>query len=356
MKISVRQICFIMIVYTAVTKLILYPTFLSFIVGKDLIFSALIDFLLQCAIIWAVSFLSSKTDKTFFELLSSTFGKIIARVVYGLFAIFLISATIIPIFEQKVYVQAIFYDTLPSLLVFLPFFFFSVYVCSKDFTNIGRCADICLPLFLVSMALIIIMSVGEVNFENFLPIMKTPVTTIFSGALYTAFRFIEPCYLLLFIGSYKYKKGDSAKITLSYVVGGLITILCLVIFVGIYGDIAPSRQFAISKLSLFFPAVDLIGRVDLIALYILECVMLFALVLNIQLAVHCLSKCIGYDNKPLYSLMVNVILLLILVLQNNNLHGLHAFWAEWMWIIFIIFANLVPIFAWMLKRGEKSER
>lgn len=355
MKISVRQICFIMIIYTAVTKMILYPTFLSFVVGRDLLFSAIIDFLLQGVIIWAVSFLSAKTDKTFFKLLTSTFGNITARIIYGLFALFLVSATIIPLFEQKVYVQAIFYDTLPSLLVFMPFFFFSVYVCSKDFINIGRCADICLPLFVISMVLILIMSIGEVDIENFLPLLKTTPHKIFSGALMTAFRFIEPCYLLLFMGSFKHKKGDTAKITLSYSLGAIITILCLAIFYGIYGDIAPSRQFAISKLALFFPAVDLIGRIDLIALYVLECVMLFALAINIQLAVHCLCKCIGYDNKPLYSVVINGILFLILVLQNNNLHNLHSFWAEWMWIAFIIFANIIPIFAWVLKRGN-SER
>ena len=64
---------------------------------------------------------------------TGTLGKVVARIIYGLFALFFIVATVIPLFEQKVYVQAIFYDTIPSLLIFLPFFAFSVYAACKGF-------------------------------------------------------------------------------------------------------------------------------------------------------------------------------------------------------------------------------
>ena len=47
MKISVRQICFIMLVYTAVSKFILYPTVLGYENGRDILFPALIDFAVQ---------------------------------------------------------------------------------------------------------------------------------------------------------------------------------------------------------------------------------------------------------------------------------------------------------------------
>ena len=356
MKISVRQICFIMLAYTAASKLILYPTILSYTSGRDLLFSALIDFLIQGIIIWAVSYLCSRTDKTFFELIEGTLGNITARIIYGLFAVFFVIATVIPLFEQKVYVHAVFYDTLPALLVFLPFFLFSVYAASKRFENIGRCADICLPLFIGSMLFIFVMSFGEVDWGNFFPVLKTPVTRILGGSLSTAFRFMEPCWLLMFMGHFKYKKYDALKITISYAIGALFTILTLVAYYGIYGEIAISRQFAISKIALFFPAVDLLGRVDLIALYILETVMLFALVLNIQLCVHCLVKCTGYDNRAVFSLAVNAVLLILITVLNNSMYALHGIWGRWMWIVFVIFANLIPLLAWTLKRRNRDER
>ncbi|MDE7454159.1 MAG: spore germination protein, partial [Clostridia bacterium] len=194
-KISVRQICFIMLMYTAVKKFILYPTALSYVSGRDLLFSSLFDFLIQGIIVWAVSYLCSRTDKTFFELIEGTLGNVVARIIYGLFALFFMICTVIPLFEQKVYVHAIFYDTLPSLLVFLPFFIFSLYAASKSFINIGRCADICLPLFIISTIFIFSMSFFEVKWDNFLPMFKMPVKKIFGGSLSSLFHFAEPAYL-----------------------------------------------------------------------------------------------------------------------------------------------------------------
>ena len=351
-KISVRQICFIMLMYTAVKKFILYPTALSYASGRDLLFSCLFDFLIQGVIVWAVSYLCSRTDKTFFELIEGTLGRITARIIYGLFAIFFMICTVIPLFEQKVYVHAIFYDTVPSLVVFLPFFFFSVYAASKNFDNIGRSADICLPLFIISMIFILSMSFFEVKWGNFLPAFKMPVKKIFGGSLGSFFHFAEPAYLLMFMGRFKYKKGDAAKITLSYAGGALITLLVLAVFYGTYGAISPSRQFAISKISLFFPAMDTIGRVDLIALYVLEIVMLFAVVLNIQLTVHCISACTGYDNKAVLSLAVNAVFFILMICLDNKLTALHDLWSKWMWIAFVVFANIIPLLAWTMRRRD----
>lgn len=355
MRISVRQICFIMLIYTAVSKFIIYPTFLSFQSGRDLLFSAAFDFALQAVVVWAVSYLCSRTDRTFFQLISGTLGHITARIVYALFALFFMLCTVLPLFEQNAYVHSIFYDTVPSILVFLPIFFFTVYAAGKSFQNIGRSADICMPIFIVSIIFIFAMCFAEVKWDSFLPVLRTPFKDVIGGSVASLFRFMEPCWLLMFMGHFTYKKGDAAKITLSYIGGAVIVLLVLAAFYGVYGDITTSRQFAISKISLFFPAIDVIGRIDLIALYALEVVMLFALVLNVQLAVHCINECTGYDNKAVISLAVNAVLALILILFNNELDAIHTLWSRWMWIAFVIFATVIPLLAWALKRREKDD-
>lgn len=355
MKIKSRQLCFILIAYTAVTKLLVYPTVLASMCGRDLLIPAAINFIIGALIIWSVSFLCSKTDKTFFELLQGTIGKIGAKIVYGFFAAFFILATIVPVFEQKLYVHAIFYDTVPSLLVFIPFFMFSVYAAAKSFGNVGRCADICLPIFAVTMFFIILMSWSEAEWSNLLPAFTVPAGKLFAGASGTAYAFIEPCWLLMFMRHFKYEKGDAAKLTLSYALGALIVLLFLAIFVGIYGDIAVSRTFAVSRTAIFFSAIDTIGRIDLILLYVLEIVMLFALVLNIQLAVHCLSLCTGYNNKMVLSVAVNAALLIILVVCDNLFSRIHDFYFNWMWIAFAVFGAAIPALSWALRRKNEKK-
>lgn len=354
MTLEVRQICFIMLFYTAASKLLQYPTLLSSYSGRDLLFSALISFAVQGVVVWAVSYLSSKTDKTFYRLMEDTFGKVFAKVVYGFFAAYFILVTIMPLFEQKLYVHAIFYDTTPSLLVFYPIFFFTVYAGGKGFRNIGRCADLCMPIFLLFFFPLLFMSLGEADFSNLLPVLKTPVKDVFGGSLKTAYFFAEPAFLLMFLGHFKYKKGDAFKITLSYAAGAMLVIAFLALFYGVYGELSPSRQFALSKTSLYFSAMDIIGRVDLFALYALEIVQLFALVIGVQLAVHCLTVCTGWNCPEVLSLLVNLALAAILFFFDHYFTAMQTAYANWIWIAVILFSTVLPASVWALRR--KNER
>lgn len=356
MKISARQVCFILFTYTAATKLLMYPTVLSITCGRDLLFPALFDFAISTAVVWCVSFLCSKTDKTFFGLLEGTLGNIGARIVYGLFAVFFLFACLLPLFEHENYVHNIFYDTVPSIVVFLPFFIFSAYACSKKFENIGRCADICLPIFIAIMLFMFVMAFNEVEWDNLLPVLKTPANRLFQGTVGTAYSFVEPCWLLMFMGHFKYKKGDALKITLSYAGGAFIVLVFLAVFYGIYGALAPSRTYAVSRTSLFFPAIETIGRVDIILLLALETVLLFALVLNMQLAVHAIAKCSGYDNRKIISLAVNAALLIVLVCCTHFYNAIFDAYFSKLWIMFVIFTVVIPPLAWVLKRRRTDER
>lgn len=350
MKINVRQVCFIMFAYTAVTKLLLIPTVLSLACGRDLIFAALINFVVGGVIIWSISYLCSRTDKTFFQLIEGTLGNITARIIYALFAIMFLFAALLPLFEQEQYVHAIFYDTVPALGVFLPVFVFTLYAASKKFSNIGRCADICMPIFIITMALLFIMSFSEVEWDNLLPLLKSPAKSIFGGSAGVLYSFVEPCWLLMFMGHFKYKKGDAAKLTLSYAGGALVVLLFLAVFYGIYGAITPSRTFAIARTSLFFPAIDTMGRIDLILLFVLETVMLFALVLNIQLAVHCIAQCAGLKDYKIISLAVNAALILVMIFCSNKYSAIFNFYSRWLWIMFLVFTVVIPVLAWTMKR------
>lgn len=352
-KISVRQICFILIAYNAATKMLLYPTASASAVGNALVFTALFNLVLQTVIIWAVSFLSSRTDKSFFQLLENSFGKIAARVIYVFFALYFLMSAIMPISEQQLFVHDSFYDTIPSLTVFLPFFIFSVYAGVKTFTNVGRCADMMLPVFVVTAASFLIMSVGQADFTNLLPVLRQPFGKVAGYSLSSLFRFSESAFLLMFMGYYKYKKGDAAKLTISYALGGLVVIAIMASFYSLYGALTPTRSFALSNISVFFPVIGFVGRVDLFFIYAFDLVALFATVLHIQMCVHCLSFTFNNKMRILYSLCVNAALLAVIIFTNNNYTGLHKFIGYWMWIPALLFAYLIPILAWALRRKNK---
>lgn len=345
-----RQVCFILIAYGAATKLILYPAATAAYVFRDIIFPAVINFFLQAVIIWAVSYLSSRTDKTLFELLALSFGKVAARVIMGFFAAYFLFAAIVPISEQQLFIHSAFYDTVPSLYVFLPFYFFAAYAGAKGLKNAGRCADICLPVFLVCMTGIFIMSLGSADFTNLLPILKQPAKNIFSCSLSSLFRFDEAAFMLIFLGHFRYKKGDAAKFTLSYAAGAAIVVAVLATFYAVYGEMSPSRPFMLKDIAAFFPAVNYVGRVDLILIFFLDMVILFAVALRVQACVYCLAKCFNYDNYPLYSAAACAVLAAFTFIFNGKYASVQSAAASAFYIPVIVFAYAAPLACWGLKR------
>lgn len=351
--ISVRQICFILFAYNAATKMLLFPSFAANAAGNALAFPVLANMLVQAAIIWSIAFLSSRTDMSFFELLENTFGTVTAKIFYALFALFFLLSAIIPVNEQQLLVHDAFYDTLPSLWIFLPFFVFAVYAGVKSFTNVGRCADLCFPVFLFCTAAFLLMSVEGADFTNFLPVLKQPFSKVAKLSLSSLYRFSDSAFLLLFMGHYKYKKWDATKMTVSYILGGLVVADFLVMFYCVYGNLAPTRSFALTNISAFFPAISYVGRIDLYLVYAFEIVVLFASVLNVQAFVHCLCKVFGKNVRIIYSVIANAALIAVMFIVNNRFLPLQQAAAEWFWIPAVIFAYAVPVLAWTLRRKPR---
>jgi hypothetical protein len=347
-----RQICFILCAYTASTKLLLYPTALAYECGNSLWLPALISFLLGGVAVWAAAYACSKVQKPFYEVLAERFGQPFAKVIFCLLAFFFLAATVIPMGEQKLYVQNVFYDTLPSLMAFVPFFLFSVYAGSKSFHNAGRCADILFFVFLTAYVSILAMSLGECRFSALLPFLKTPFSSLVKGSAVSSYHFPEAAYLLLFMGNFQYRKGDAARITLSYVGGGVAVLFFLVVFCGVYSFLMPNRLFAIAQVAQYFPAISVVGRVDLIILYALNLVTLFAIVLNIQACSACLSAVFPRGNSRLWSVILNVILLALTVGFDHHFILVQTFYAQWMWILFLLFGVLLPCLSPLLVGGK----
>lgn len=349
-SLSTRQVCIVLFAYGAILKLVMYPSLLANISGKDLVFPALFALAVQSVMVWSVAFLSSKTEKTFFELLSGTFGSVTAKIFYALFGLYFLFSAIVPMNENQLLVHDAFYDTIPSLSVFVPFFFFSVYAGARSFKNLGRCADICLPIFALAIALFILMSYGQGEYSNLLPVLKQPFKAIGEGGLASLFRFSDSAFLLVFLGHFKYKKGDCAKMTLSYIAGGLIVLLFLIIFYSIYGALTPSRTFMFNNIAVFFPPISILGRIDLFLLYVLTVVMLFAIVMHVQACVHCFSIAFGWEKRAFWSIVANVVLVAATLLINNRFALFYITANKWFFIPALIFAYLIPVLVWVLKR------
>lgn len=353
-KISVRQLCFFLAFVAPVGKIVLLPSRLVHFAKNDLLLPAALQFALQAGIVFLVVLLSRKGE-TLYELLRNAFGKVVASILFVLFACFFLFAALYPVQEQKLLVQSVFYDTLPSLFVFAPFFVLSAYLCAKPLFVCGRTWDALAPLSAVAFAGLMILSAGEADFGALQP-AGASAPAILKAFAYTSNWFCDSAFLLLLTGRLEYRKGMAWKALLSYLAGALAVLFFLAVYYGIFSDIAVRQSFAFAKISKYFSAVSVLGRVDYLFIYLLGLVMTFYCIVPLQASATCLREAFGERGKPaLYSVAVNAAVLLVVIFTDLRFLSFQETVTVKLFWIFPLFTVLVPLLCLFLGRSRREK-
>lgn len=356
-KLSSRQIYIFLACIVPLGKIITMPSQIVASAKNDLLFSAAIDILISAIGIFFVLLLSKK-NRSFYDLLENTFGTIAAKVLILLLAVFLFFAAFLPLLEQKLLVQSVFYDTLPPLVAFAPFFVFSAYLCAMPLSSFGRIFDLLAPIIVVSFLGIMIFSVGHADYAALLPAGASGFTGIVKGAAGSISWFYDAAVLLVLMGKFEYKKGMAWKGTLWYLAGSLGVLLVLATFYGVFSDIALRQTFAFSKISKYFAAITALGRIDYLFIFSLALAMTFAVILPLTAGVDCLNRAFGFGKikTPLFSAAVNLLMLVASILLNfhypavnDGING-YAFW------IVPLFCVVVPALSLPLRRSPREKK
>lgn len=317
MKLGSRQILFFLAAVAPVGKLILLPPQLAAASGNDLLYPVFLQILVQTALVFCVLLLSRR-ERTVYGLLKDGIGSTGAKIGMILISVFLLYAAFMPLVEQKLLVQSIFYDTIPSYIVFTPFFLLSAYLCSRPLACTGRIWDILAPLFLFGMAGILLFSVGEADYGALLPFGAQGWSGFTDGTMRACAWFFDAALLLPFVGRFGYKKGLAWKGALCYLGGGALLLVFLATFYGVFSDIAIIQVFAFAKMSHFFAGLTVLGRIDYLFIFALAFVMVFYAALPLHGAVQMIHDAF-HAGKPFSALLstgINLMMLTIIYMFN----------------------------------------
>lgn len=357
-KISSRQLCFFLAAVAPVGKIVLMPTNLIHYAKNNLLFPAAMNFLLQAAVIFLVLLLA-KNNLSLYQLIADKLGKITAKIILTVFSLFFFFAALMPLLEQKIFVQSSFYDTLPSILSFSSFFVFSAYLCSKPLSSFGRTWDILAPLSIAAFLGIVVFSVGSADFDALAPFLQSGAGEIFRGFAFNMGWFLDSAILLSFLGKIEYKKGLPWKGLLSYLAGAAAVLFFLAIFYGVFQDIAINQEFAFTKVSKYFSGINTLGRIDFLFIYSLALVMAFYAILPLQAGIDFLRQAYGSREKrflpAILSVAVNAVMLVLTLLFDYRYITLNETINETLFWIFPIFCLLLPALALLLKIRRRCE-
>ena len=355
--VKARQICFFAAFMLPMTKLLEAPSNLAKEGLGDLLLPAVLHFIFQTAILFGLLFLLSKTKGGFFPFLEEKIGRTGLKIFKWCLAVYFLFTALQPLLDLEKFVHAAFCDTEPNAFSLTPFFFLSGYISVKSLRSFGRIADLCAPIFLIAFSGLILMSLGATDLQAVLPWFEFPFSKILTATTRTTVYFSDAILILPLLGEFDYKKGDSLKITSSYAVGGLFTLLFLAVFYGIYQSLAPIEHYAFSKIAQYFPALQTLGRIDLLLVYALTAVLLFIYSLPIAYACRFISD--GVGGKPvLIAAIINAGLLIFTFFGNRHYNFFYTAITQKLWWIFPLFTIAILLFfgILILFLNRKKER
>ena len=353
MKLSRRQIYLFLACVAPIGKLVVLPTELVREAKNDLLLPVAIHFLVQAAVIFCVLLLGRR-ERGLYEILEGTFGRVFAKICMVTLSLFLLLAGLVPLIEQQLFVQGVFYDTLPSLAAFAPYFVFSVYLCAKPLGSQGRVWDILGPIAIAGLAGILVLSVGETDLGALLPLGGGGMGTFKALPVLSGWLF-DGAVLLMLLGRIDYKKGTAWKGTLWYLAGALGVLLFLAVFYGVFGDVAVNQPFAIAKTSKYFSGITVLGRIDYIFIYALSLVMAFWCAMPLQAGIDCFLQPFGRERHlaTILSVAVNAVFLALMYFLDNRFgEVLHFVTGAPFWI-FVVFCTVLPPLSLLLRRDHE---
>lgn len=334
-------------------KLLETPSLLAKYAKGDILLPAVLHFLAQTLLLLGILYASSLSKQSLWERIEKRLGRGVG-VFYIFFAIYYLFASILPLLDFEKFVYAVFFDTAPTTFSFGFFFFLLAFVCSKGIKAFGRCSDLCLFLFLVPFLALLTMTFFETDLSRLLPFFGTPLREISQAFLKTTPHFSDALLLFPLLSHLKYKKGDGAKIVVGYGLGAILTLLFFAVFFGIFSSIAPREHYAFSKIARYFSALNIIGRIDLLFIYLLSIVLLFYTCLPLLYTVELTASAFHLENKAILSGIFAFSLFLFVLFMNKQYNTFYAVIGGRMTFVFHLISYLLPLFCLFLPRkGEK---
>lgn len=337
-----RQVFLFFIAMLPVNKLFLLPSILARFANEDMwlctLFNILIDLLTVCVLVNA----ARNADCDVYQTIENSLGKIPSKILFCLYAAFFLLKAVLPIIEEKTYVEITLYEVSPKRLMFLPFFIVAFYLCVKKPRAVGRTSDLAWISTITGLILIFSLSVASCDLTAVLPIGANGISKVLEGAFAGAIWHGDCVYLAFFIGRFACSKKQSFKIFSGYLLASLSVMLFMILFYGVFRSVAYRQIFALTDIAKYSTVISNIARFDYIGIIALLFSGIFSLTVPLYFATDCLYKVFKFKTRTVPALIINGLAFLIVVIFRERYYGLEKFAMTFGSAISLIFCNVLP--------------
>lgn len=351
-QLKTRQICFFLLAFIPLSKVFALPSLLAKTAGEDLWLCTLILVIFDLLTLAVIVYACKKSQCDFFTLLENNFGKIGSKIILILYFIYFMLKAVIPLNEQKDYVELTLYTLKPTILYFLPFFILPFYLCMKKIRVLGRISDVLWLVTVNGVLTLFILALDNADFSAILPIGASGFNSIIKGAYLASSRFGDCVYVMFFIGQFAYRKKDCIKILLSYLGGAIMIISFMIIFYCVFTSIAFRQRFALTEISKYSTVINNLGRFDYISIIMILFSNLFSLALPFYFSAIIFNRVFNVKSPWIAPSVIVTIQFIVCVLLPQFTVSIENFILNFCGFLFIILSNVFPLLFCLLCKKD----
>ncbi len=342
-KISVRQLSFIIAVIFSVVKFYVLPAHVSAFSSEAgwlaLALNFIIDFLLLLICLYIVK---NQPYDSVYQTSSKLFGKTFTKIVFFIYAFYFLLKAFIPILEQKNTISLTFYESQPTLLIFMPYFVVGFYIILKGANAFARSVELISILWVVGILITLSLSIPAGEYASLLPLIQ-PAKKVLSGTLNSFIWFGDPLVILFLAEFLSNTKGLYKKTIIGFVVGALVTLILVMVFYSVFQGIAERQYYAPIKMSKYSITLSNIGRLDYFGALTFSLVSVYAMSLPMLIATICINKVLDIKNNFVVPLLVTICELFLVFFFQNEIFSNIKFVQTYLLPFMLVACYILPL-------------
>ena len=206
-QISSTQFALLVFVCGMAIKMFMLPALMLKVSGRDSIVVMAFYLVIELVnVVFLTLTLKRNPDKTFYEILSSALGKIVAKIIVTYFTLFLLLKLLLMLSELKVFFSSSVYERISWDIMIIPILVLCVGFSTKPLTSLGRVAELFSPLILISTVILSLLLSAKVPIQNIFPLFDNGIKSVVDGALTFPVWFGDVSLLLVCLGNVKLSK------------------------------------------------------------------------------------------------------------------------------------------------------
>ena len=181
-QLSTKQFVFLIFLSSIAIKMFLLPALILRTFGKNGIWTIAFFIVLEIMnLILLLVVCRRNPDKTFFQIITDAFGKIVSKIIVAVLFVFTFVKTVIVVSEIKVFFVAVMYRDINWMVMAIPLIALVTAFAYRPLRALGRVSEILTPVVLVSTLILCSLLIPEFDIDGLLPLFDGGIERIFQG-------------------------------------------------------------------------------------------------------------------------------------------------------------------------------